>query len=74
MKALRFGISIPRLLLGKTLGRFTDLVVFGALSGLALEEVPDPPLPGPEGPAGRVDVWRLRLRYRRADLEDECGS
>jgi threonine dehydrogenase-like Zn-dependent dehydrogenase len=48
MKALRFGISIPRLLMGKALGRFTDSVVFGALSGLSLEEVPDPALPGPD--------------------------
>jgi L-iditol 2-dehydrogenase len=48
MKALRFGLSIPHLLLGRALGRFTDSVVFGALSGLSLEEVPDPALPGPD--------------------------
>ena len=54
MKALRFGISIPRLLMGRTLGRLTDSVVFGALSGLSLEEVPDPALPGPDW--ARLDV------------------
>jgi L-iditol 2-dehydrogenase len=47
MKALRFDLSMPRLVIGKALGRFTDAVVFGALSGLSLEEVPDPALPGP---------------------------
>jgi hypothetical protein len=44
--ALPFGNSIRRLLMGRALGRLTDSVVFGALSGLLLEEVPDPALPG----------------------------
>ncbi len=48
MKALRFRISIPRFLIGKALGRFSDSVVFGALSGLSIENIPDPALPGPE--------------------------
>jgi threonine dehydrogenase-like Zn-dependent dehydrogenase len=48
MKALRFDFSIPRMLLGKGLRGLTDSVVFGALSGLALREIPDPGLPGPD--------------------------
>ena len=48
MKALQFDISIPRLLFSKVLSPFTDSVVFGALSGLSLVEIPDPALPGPD--------------------------
>jgi L-iditol 2-dehydrogenase len=48
MRALLFRISIPRILLSRALGRLTDAVVFGGLSGLSLTEVPDPALPGPD--------------------------
>jgi L-iditol 2-dehydrogenase len=48
MRALRFRTSIPRILLGRALGGFTDAVVFGTLSGLSLEDMPDPALPGPD--------------------------
>jgi L-iditol 2-dehydrogenase len=48
MQALRFRVSIPRILLGRALGRFTDSVVFGGLSGLSLADVPEPMLPGPD--------------------------
>jgi L-iditol 2-dehydrogenase len=48
MKALQFGISIPRVLMGKALGRFSNSVVFGGLSGLSLKDMPAPELPGPD--------------------------
>lgn len=54
MKALRFRLSIPRMLVGIALGSFSDSVVFGPLSGLSLTDVSDPPLPGPDW--ARLDV------------------
>jgi L-iditol 2-dehydrogenase len=48
MKALQFRTSIPRILLGRACGSFTDSVVFGAFSGLALRHMPEPVLPGPD--------------------------
>ena len=53
MKAISFDISIPRYLLGKSLGGVTSAVTFGALSGLRLEEIPEP-VPKPEIPTNRV--------------------
>jgi threonine dehydrogenase-like Zn-dependent dehydrogenase len=35
-------------LLGKAFGRATDAVVFGGLSGLRMQDVPEPLLPGPD--------------------------
>ena len=46
MRAIRFDLTIPRYLLGRSLGKVADWAVFGAPSGLALSEVPDPALPG----------------------------
>ena len=48
MRALRFGISVPRFVLGKSLGKVADWAVFGGPSGLNLADVPEPALPGPE--------------------------
>jgi L-iditol 2-dehydrogenase len=48
MKALRFAVTIPGYLRARALGKLTDSVTFGALSGLSLTELPDPPLPGPD--------------------------
>jgi len=48
MRAVTFSVSIPGFLLARGLGRWTDSVVHGALSGLRLREVPVPPLPGPD--------------------------
>jgi L-iditol 2-dehydrogenase len=48
MKALQLRISIPRIVLGLALGRFTDAVTFGTFSGLGLVDTPVQPLPGPE--------------------------
>ncbi|MBI4520963.1 MAG: alcohol dehydrogenase catalytic domain-containing protein [Gemmatimonadetes bacterium] len=47
VRAITFDVSVPRYLLGKTLGPFTDLAVFGPPSGVRLREVPEPSLPGP---------------------------
>lgn len=54
MKALRFRLSIPRMLMGIALGNFSDAVVFGSLSGLSLDDIHDPPLPGRDW--ARLDV------------------
>jgi L-iditol 2-dehydrogenase len=62
MKALRFEVSTARYLMARTLGKLTDAVVFGPLSGLSLAEVPDPALPGPD--------W-VRLEVLMAGI---CGS
>ena len=48
MKALQFGISIPRAVMGKALGRFSNSIVFGSLSGLSRKDMPVPELPGPD--------------------------
>lgn len=62
MKALVFDFSIPKLLLCQALSGVTDSVVYGALSGLRLAEVPDPALPG--------DDW-VRLDVIMCGI---CGS
>ena len=48
MKAVTFDVTIPRYLLAKGLGRFTSTVTYGGLSGVRLQDVPDPIPPGPE--------------------------
>jgi len=48
MKAVTFDVSVPRYLLAKGLGGLTSAVTYGALSGLRLQDVPDPALPGAE--------------------------
>jgi L-iditol 2-dehydrogenase len=48
MKALQLSVSLPRIVLALALGRFTDAVVFGSLSGLGLVDVPVPALPSPD--------------------------
>ena len=47
MRAVTFDVSIPRYLIARALGRFTDAAVFGAPSGVRLSEIDVPPLPGP---------------------------
>jgi threonine dehydrogenase-like Zn-dependent dehydrogenase len=46
MKAVTFDVSVPRYLLAKGLGRVSSSVTYGALSGLRLQDVPEPVLPG----------------------------
>ena len=42
MKAVSFDLSIPRYLLGKSLGGVTSSVTHGGLSGLRLIDLPEP--------------------------------
>ncbi|MFP3949148.1 MAG: alcohol dehydrogenase, partial [Longimicrobiales bacterium] len=62
MRAIRFDISVAGFLAARTLGRVSDSAVFGRLSNLGMEQVPDPEPPGTE--------W-LRLRVLLAGI---CGS
>lgn len=62
MRALTFNVTVPGFLLARGLGRWTDSVLFGRLSGLRPAEVPMPTLPGPD--------W-LRLRVRACGI---CGT
>jgi len=62
MKAITFDVTVPRYLLAKGLGGITSSVTYGALSGLNLQDVPAPPLPG--------DHW-VRLDVILAGI---CGS
>lgn len=48
MQAVTFDVSVPRFLLAKTAGRVTDAVLFGALSGVKVEERRPLALPGPD--------------------------
>ena len=62
MRAVTFDVTIPRYLLGKSLGRITETALFGGLSGLRFGQVADPYLPG--------DDW-VRLDVVKAGI---CGS
>lgn len=65
-----FDVSVPRYLVGRSLGRLADWAVFGAASGVRLAEVAEPPLPGPDWARLEVvlcgicgtDVANLRFR------------
>jgi threonine dehydrogenase-like Zn-dependent dehydrogenase len=48
MKAVVFNFSVPRYVVGKALGGITSSVTLGALSGVRLQDVPDPVIPGPQ--------------------------
>lgn len=60
--AVTFDVSIPRYLLAKSVGRVSDAVLYGALSGVALEQRDPVPLPGGE--------W-VRLEVIHAGI---CGT
>lgn len=62
MRAVRFDVSPRGFVVARTLGRFSKSAVFGALSGVRLEERPAPSLLGAR--------W-LRLRVLKAGI---CGS
>lgn len=47
MRAVTFDVSVPRYVIGRSLGRLTDAAVFGPPSGVRLSEIDLPPLPGP---------------------------
>src|SRR5687768_16893274 len=62
MRAVTFDVSVPKYLLGRTLGRVTESAVFGGLSGVRIGEVAEPLLPGTD--------W-VRLEVLKAGI---CGS
>lgn len=62
MRAVSFDVTVPRYVLGKSLGRFTESALFGGLSGVRYGDVPEPPLPG--------DDW-VRIEVLRAGI---CGT
>lgn len=62
VQAVTFDVSVPRYLLAKTVGRISDAVLHGRLSGVALEAREPLPLPGGE--------W-LRLEVIYAGI---CGT
>jgi len=62
MRAVTFNVTIPRYLIGKSIGRFSEAGVFGALSGIRYGDVPEPGLPG--------DDW-AKVEVLKAGI---CGS
>ncbi|NNF25999.1 MAG: alcohol dehydrogenase catalytic domain-containing protein, partial [Gemmatimonadetes bacterium] len=54
MKAVQFNVTVPGYLLARGLGKVTDSVVYGGLSGVGMVDRTLPPLPGPRW--ARVDV------------------
>src|SRR5688572_1001743 len=62
MRAVTFQVTIPRYLLARSAGRVTGSVIHGRLSGLNLQEMNPPPLPGPR--------W-VRIEVLKAGI---CGT
>lgn len=62
MKAVTFNVTIPSYLVGKSLGRVTEAALFGGLSGVKLQDLPEPSLPGND--------W-VKVEILRAGI---CGS
>jgi threonine dehydrogenase-like Zn-dependent dehydrogenase len=62
VRALQVKLALRQYLTAKTLGRFTDAALFGALSGVRQVQLPPPALPGPH--------W-VRLEVLRAGI---CGT
>ena len=62
MRGVTFNVTVPSYLVGKCLGKFTDAAVYGGLSGVRYEELPEPVLPG--------DDW-VKLDILKAGI---CGS
>lgn len=59
MRAVTFHVTVPSYLVGKSLGRLTEAALFGALSGVRLTDVPDPPLPGADW--ARIEVLKAGI-------------
>ena len=62
MRAVTFNVTVPRYLVGKSLGQVTEAALFGGLSGLRFSEVEELPLP--------ADDW-VKLDVLKAGI---CGS
>ena len=80
MRAVEFDVTMPRLILARSLGRVSQSAVFGRLSGLRHREVPEVEIPGPEWAALRVlgcgicgsDIGNLT--YLSSPLMEPFGS
>ena len=48
MKGVAFAVSIPGFVMAKTAGKIMDSAFFGPLSGLRMQDLPEPDLPGPD--------------------------
>lgn len=62
MKAIRFNATIPRYAAGLALGRVRPALLWSGLACTSMEDLPSPPLPGPD--------W-VRIRTRLGGI---CGS
>jgi threonine dehydrogenase-like Zn-dependent dehydrogenase len=62
MRAVTFNVTIPRYLIGKSVGRVSEAGVFGSLSGVRFGDVPEPTLPGEDW--AKVEVLKAGI----------CGS
>ncbi len=62
MQAVRFFLTLPRYILGRSVGRFYKPVLWNGLSCTYFDDVPEPDLPGPE--------W-VRVKTRYGGI---CGS
>ena len=80
MRAVEFDVTMPRLILARSLGRVSQSAVFGRLSGLRHREVPEAEIPGGEWAALRVlgcgicgsDIGNLT--YLSSPLMEPFGS
>ena len=48
MKGVAFNVNVPGFVLAKTAGKITDSAFFGSLSGLGMDVLPEPDIPGPD--------------------------
>ena len=62
MRAVSFNITVPKFLIGKGLGGFTEAAIFGGMSGLQFGDVTEPALPAGD--------W-VRLEILKAGI---CGT
>jgi threonine dehydrogenase-like Zn-dependent dehydrogenase len=80
MRAVTFDVSVPRYLIGRTLGRVADAAVFGVASGVRLSAIELPPLPGPrwvelEVIAGGICGTDIgNLTFRASPILEPFGS
>jgi threonine dehydrogenase-like Zn-dependent dehydrogenase len=80
MRAVTFDVNVPRYLFARTAGRISDGALFGRLTGLRLQDVPEPIIPGPRWARLKVlssgicgtDVGNLS--YRSSPAMEPFGS
>lgn len=62
MRAVTFDVTVPKYLLGRSVGKLTEVAIFGGLSGVRFSEVDEAPLP--------AEDW-VRLEVLKAGV---CGT